>query len=987
MAAFLRLFGAPRVRFEDRWIELAPTKPVCLLIYLACHGDWIGRQELTTLLRPDVPESAARDHLRLLVYRARQLPWAASLEAEAGRLRFTAGTDVEQFRQALGRADWARAVELYENPFLNGLPELDAPGFEAWLELEREALRTTWHTAALKHSMVLEAQGEPGQAAALLKRLMQHDDLAEDVMQAYLRAAYLDGQRETALRVFEVFRERLRQELDLDPMNATLALAETIRRAEPLASTIAQAETRPNIPVSVLRPPQLVGRNHERNLLQGAVGSVVLVHGEPGVGKSRLLAEVAPDAVWLRCHEGLENLPYFPMCEWISAHVGTLGEALEALGAYRDDLARLIPEVLPGVKPPPADPQMTRLRVPEAITRLLEHVNSPVVFDDLQWADAATLELLVLLSTRGTLRLLGAYRVHEVHPELSNALTSLRSNGTLTDVRLEPLDAEAVQSLLANLIGVQAGPELFSRWLHTRSGGNPFFALQTLKTLFETRVLEANGNTWHTDLDRLTRDYAEIELPPAVMDVIRRRVSRLSGGAQRVLQAASVMREGFTPGLLAGVIHLSEWETLEGLEEAQVAGLIHDDRFNHDLFRQSVYAALPGVRRRLLHARVAKTLQGLAEPLVLAEHWFAAGNIEAAIKGWCQSAVKLEGQGLLDQAATLWQRAAAHASDPEQRHEVQSNLANTYVQAARYPEARAVLDDLLAHTTQAEVRVKAHITDAYLNFYQAQHERMRQAVHAARTVLESKAKVPATLRIDVLNLEATCAQLEGRHQEAMKLSQSLLETLPDERPTRQRLKALSTLGQSMGALGRYDEAFSVLHEVWRTAREMGVRQDQVGAATNLLINCIFRGHPEEGLEPATEALGLGEFSNSLMLRNALAAAYRRLDRLNEAIHHYEILAHDSRDLELAAGAWANLADLRSLTHQRSAANEALERALETVLGAGSLTARARVLISALNHGSDDQLGRVRARLGPVDPDLLPTYLRTELERALSRRPA
>jgi tetratricopeptide (TPR) repeat protein len=191
----------------------------------------------------------------------------------------------------------------------------------------------------------------------------------------------------------------------------------------------------------------------------------------------------------------------------------------------------------------------------------------------------------------------------------------------------------------------------------------------------------------------------------------------------------------------------------------------------------------------------------------------------------------------------------------------------------------------------------------------------------------------------------------------------------------------------MGALGRYDEAFSVLHEVWRTAREMGVRQDQVGAATNLLINCIFRGHPEEGLEPATEALGLGEFSNSLMLRNALAAAYRRLDRLNEAIHHYEILAHDSRDLELAAGAWANLADLRSLTHQRSAANEALERALETVLGAGSLTARARVLISALNHGSDDQLGRVRARLGPVDPDLLPTYLRTELERALSRRPA
>lgn len=621
MASGLQLLGQPRLADS----ELPPTKPVYLLLYLAYSGEWVGREALAELFAPESDEEAARRTLRVLLNRAKALTWAEGLEVEPSRLRWQVPTDVRTFREAVGRGDWPLAVRLHQHQLLEGFPIKDAPGFEAWLELERQSLLGAWREAALRCGLELGLRGQHAQAAQLLLQLLHHDPLAEDVLAAYLQQAYLSGQREDALSAYSAFAKHIRSELGLEPLERTQKLVEQIRRVEPLA--LPAADTVPTIPLKLLRPPSLVGREAEQQRLLSSAQALTLVAGEPGVGKTRLLSETFPQAEVLACREGLENLPFYPVLEYLKPRLA----GLPNLGAYREDLARLIPELMPSSPLPPSDPHSAKLRLLEALARALEGSRVPLMFDDLQWADSATLELLVLLATRGKRRLLGTYRKGEVAEPLGKALAALRGGRNLLEINLGPLSKAAIKNLLASLIGLEQGPPLFSEWLHRRSGGNMFFALETLKALFENGSLRVEGSGWSTPLDQITHDYSELEVPGRIAELMQRRMAGLSEPTQRVLQTACVVRGDFEARLLGSVAGLSELAVVEALEEAEAAGLVRGERFAHDLARQSLYAVLPLPRRKLLHRLWAEVLQGQAEASVVADHWLEAGRpVEAA---------------------------------------------------------------------------------------------------------------------------------------------------------------------------------------------------------------------------------------------------------------------------------------------------------------------------------------------------------------------
>ena len=268
----------------------------------------------------------------------------------------------------------------------------------------------------------------------------------------------------------------------------------------------------------------------------------------------------------------------------------------------------------------------------EALARALEINASPLVLDDLQWADSSSLEFLVFFSSRQQIRVFGTYRSNEVSGVLEQTLHSLRSNQNLEIIELKALGHAQMRELLADLIGISHGPERFAKWLAERSGGNVFFALEMLRSMFETGMLEVRDGDWHTALDEITNDYSELEVPPAVAQLIARRFARLSEGAQRLLGVASVLARGLNPKLLSGLVGLSEWAVIELLEEAEQHGFLQTDRFSHDLFRQCLYQQLPEIKRQYLHGKVAEALEGLSEPLVLAEHWRKAGQLERAWK-------------------------------------------------------------------------------------------------------------------------------------------------------------------------------------------------------------------------------------------------------------------------------------------------------------------------------------------------------------------
>jgi DNA-binding SARP family transcriptional activator len=456
MATVIRLLEQPHVVYQGQRYDLAPVKPVWLLIHLACRREWVSREELSGLFRPDTDEATARHNLRLLLNKARQLPWLYGLEADTKRVRWLVESDVAGFRLALGQANLAEAVALYQRPFLQGWPSIGISGYEAWLELERESLHKAWREAVLKHAAHLRQQAQLEEAKDLLERLFDDDPLVEEVLQRLLETFYLLGKRDEALEVYERFAAQLEAELDLEPLPETRQLIEQVREARPLA-LVSQAPAKPRVPLRVMRPPSIVGRSRQAHALQTSDSTVLLVAGEAGVGKSRLLAECVGGR-WLKCREGLQNVPYFPLTDALQKRVLDVPE----LGDYKEDLARLMPSLFPTLKAPPADPQTAKPRLLEALALVFEAATTPLVFDDLQWADAATLEWLLFMAARGKVRLHGSYRNTEVSETLAASLSSLRSAGWLTVLELEPLGAETVTQLLAQLSGSDEGPPLFT---------------------------------------------------------------------------------------------------------------------------------------------------------------------------------------------------------------------------------------------------------------------------------------------------------------------------------------------------------------------------------------------------------------------------------------------------------------------------------------------------------------------------------------------
>jgi DNA-binding SARP family transcriptional activator len=596
-----------------------------VLIYLAYQGEWISRDALVNFFRPEADEATAKHHLRVLLNRIKQFEWA-NLDIQPHRLRWKIPNDVSHFRAAIGKGDWKQAVLLHKKPLLDGFTVKDAPGFEAWLEIERENLLSAYQEACTKYALELEGHQHYLEAATILERALELDPLAEDCVQRLVKNLYLSGKRKNALETLEAFKQHLKSELGLEPLPETQTLLQTIQQSTPLvvqASTL----TKDRIPLSVLHPPVLIGRDKERSLLNNTSSNVIFISGEAGIGKTRFLQEAFPEACWLYCREGLENLPYYPIIEYLK----TLND-FSFLGVYKEEISRLIPDVLP-TNTVASDPETSKIRLLEALARVLEYQKNSVVIDDLQWADTATLECLTFLASRKQIRFVGAFRPNDHNLTLKQMCQSLPA----FLLSLEPLQAGDIYTLLISMMQHNTHPDLFSKWLYERSGGNAFFALETLRYLFEQGVLEEAQQGWHTSLDSISQGYQELYLPPKVAQMIAQRTAHLSPATQRVLQAASVIREGFSPRVLSHITGLSELATVEALEEAETAHLLKQDKFSHDLIRQSLYANLAPMRRKVLHGLVAQTLDK-AEPSLIATHYLEAEDKPQAINYFYKAA-------------------------------------------------------------------------------------------------------------------------------------------------------------------------------------------------------------------------------------------------------------------------------------------------------------------------------------------------------------
>ncbi|MDZ7706188.1 MAG: BTAD domain-containing putative transcriptional regulator [Trueperaceae bacterium] len=313
----LRLLGPPRLWAEGEGLEPPSLHLLLLSAYLASHDVWVERGQIVGWLWPDDDEKAGRHNLSQLLYRHRNKPWLAGFESTPHKLRWQTESDVRLFRQAVADGRWADALTHYGGAFLEDVLVDDAATVMDWLEQERSDLQNAWRDATLQYARQLHDAGAFAAAAKRLATAVQHDTLAEDVLQAYLESAAKAGQRDQALQAFARFEAQLADELAMVPLASTRALADAIRDgtlAPPvtLAATpdpdeaAADTSARSSSPASSTRrrahplPNDLtsfVGRDPERldlaQMLADPDCRLLSILGPGGMGKSRLATHVA----------------------------------------------------------------------------------------------------------------------------------------------------------------------------------------------------------------------------------------------------------------------------------------------------------------------------------------------------------------------------------------------------------------------------------------------------------------------------------------------------------------------------------------------------------------------------------------------------------------------------------------------------------------------------------------------------------------------
>jgi DNA-binding CsgD family transcriptional regulator/tetratricopeptide (TPR) repeat protein len=389
---------------------------------------------------------------------------------------------------------------------------------------------------------------------------------------------------------------------------------------------------------------------------------IVLLGGEAGSGKSRLIREFAAEAaengalVLSGSSDAVVRTPYGPFVEALDqlAHAIKPAELRSALGTVGGELTRLIPElasIVGGLSPPAeADPDTERHRLHTAVSHLLARVSRGrpglLVLEDVHWADAPSLLLLRHLARSGDASVLVVATFRDIDAEvpevLSETLADLRRMDEVIRLRLSSLSGEEVGEFVRRAARAGAAPELdeLAGQLHDLTGGNAFLVCELWRALIETNALDTTGG-----VVRVIRSPAELESPESVREVVSRRLARLAPRACDLLELAAVAGSEFELHVVRRASGLAEPDLAPSLDEAVASGMIEElpspglaYRFTHELVRRALYDRLSGIRRAELHLRVGEALEAGREPTGrtladLAHHFGSAASFDSTGRG------------------------------------------------------------------------------------------------------------------------------------------------------------------------------------------------------------------------------------------------------------------------------------------------------------------------------------------------------------------
>jgi DNA-binding SARP family transcriptional activator/tetratricopeptide (TPR) repeat protein len=923
----VQLLGPVRVLVDGAPLAVDTRKAIALLAYVAATGRPASRDRLAALLWPDSDETDARAALRRTLSVLKAGLGGAGLQIDRAIVALRPvelDVDLWRFRDELARVrghahepDTAcpsclealdDALTLDRGEFMSGFSLRDSDAFDEWQLAETEAHRRELCGALERSARGRAAAGALDAALVAGRRWLELEPLHEPAHRLLMESLARTGEAAAAIRQYRDCVRILDAELGVAPLAETTALYEAIRAGQlvltPRPAGVADASPPPQPDL-----PPLIGRDRElRALLAahrsiGPDGRLLVIEGEPGIGKTRLAAAFAvavratgATVLEARAYAGEATIPFASVVELLRAALDRPA-AVEGVRRVRPDLldevSRLVP--LPGRPASPVHDRETadpfgRARLLDALTEVLTAaVEGPlpgvIWIDDLDWADGSTVEVIAYLARRlrdRPVALVVTWRPEDLAESIRVAVSGAAERERLVEiVELGRLTRTDVAALVEARLG-PAGDDAAIDALFADSEGLPLFLAEAL-----AGPTTANGG------------------PAAggVHALLRARIASIGELARQLIATAAVIGRSFDLGTVRAASGRSEDEAVSGIEELLRRGLIREVDassgadlrydFTHGRLRDAAYEGLSMARRRLLHRRVAEALAGQSDAAgvdgirwsLIASHEMLAGRSAAA--------------------AEAHERAAKHAravfANREAADHLEAALALGHPAGADLHEALGEVLILLGDYAGAIGHLESAAAAAGPDTIGRIEHRLGLA-HARRgdgeradshliTALDLAGEGVAAgpLRAVILVERSGLALRAGHEAAAGALAREALvlaEGADDAAATAMAEDLLGILARRSGQLALAREHLERALTAAADAPDPGGR---IAALNTLALVCADEGDRERALALTAEALGLcrtrGDRHREAALENNLADLLHAMGRDDAAMEH------------------------------------------------------------------------------------------------------